>query len=78
MVCYDRTIFEILESEGAKNLNIEKSPLNLYKSCINLIYLWLGNLPNIFMEHDFSKEKCIILTHTLYYWLFLQIYLCCL
>ncbi len=24
MVCYDRTIFENLESEGAKNLNIEK------------------------------------------------------
>ncbi len=24
MVCYDMTIFENLESEGAKNLNIEK------------------------------------------------------
>ncbi len=24
MVCYDRTIFENLQSEGAKNLNIEK------------------------------------------------------
>ncbi len=24
MVCYDRTIFENLESEGAKNPNIEK------------------------------------------------------
>ncbi len=24
MVCYDRTIFDNLESEGAKNLNIEK------------------------------------------------------
>ncbi len=24
MVCYDRTIFENLESEGAKNLNIDK------------------------------------------------------
>ncbi len=24
MVCYDRTIFVNLESEGAKNLNIEK------------------------------------------------------
>ncbi len=23
-VCYDRTIFENLESEGSKNLNIEK------------------------------------------------------
>ncbi len=24
MVCYDRTIFENLQSEAAKNLNIEK------------------------------------------------------
>ncbi len=32
MVCYDRTIFENLESEGAKNPNIEKiSFLKLFK-----------------------------------------------
>ncbi len=43
----------------------------------------VGNLLNIFMKYDLNilmifviKEKCIILTHTMYCCLLLQIYLC--
>ncbi len=35
----------------------------------------VGNLQNIFMEHDIYLIP-IILTHTMYFWLLLQIYLC--
>ncbi len=49
MVCYDRTIlaeiqlFENLESEGAKKIKITFFDIFM-----------VGNLPNIFMEHDIT------------------------
>ncbi len=62
MVCYDRTIFENLESEGGKKLNIEKIIFKVVqmkflamhitnqKLCFDIFTV--GLLRNIFMEHD--------------------------
>ncbi len=61
MFCYDRTIFVNLESEGAKNLNIEKIifkvvQMKFLEMHINIKklswYITVGNVQNIFMEHD--------------------------
>ncbi len=94
MVCYDRTILaKNLESEGAKNLNIEKIifkvvqmkflAMHITNQKLSFDIFTVGNVQNIFMEHNLNilmifviKEKCIILTHTMYCCLLLQIYLC--
>ncbi len=91
--CYDRTIFVNLESEGAKNQNIEKIifkvvqmkflAMHITNQKLSFDIFTVGNLLNIFMEHDLNilmifviKEKWIILSHSMYCWLLLQIYLC--
>ncbi len=65
MVCYDRTIFENLESEGAKkNLNIEKIifkvvqmkflAMHITNQKLSFDIFTVGHLLNIFMEHDLN------------------------
>ncbi len=62
MVCYDRTIFENLESEGAKKLNIEKIAfkvvqmkflaMHITNQTLHFDIFMVGKLQNIFMEHN--------------------------
>ncbi len=86
-------LFVNLESEGAKNLNIEKITfkvvqikflaMHITNQILSFDIFTVENLLNIFMEHDLNilmifgiKVKWIILTHTMYCCLLLQIYLC--
>ncbi len=60
MVCYDRTIFENLRVQ--KNLNIEKIifkvvqmkflAMHITNQKLSFDIFTVGNLQNIFMEHD--------------------------
>ncbi len=75
-----------------KNLNIEKIIfkvvqmkflMHITNQKLSFDIFTVGHLLNIFMEHDLNiliifviKEKSIILTHTMYCCLLLQIYLC--
>ncbi len=64
MVCYDQTIFVNLESEDAKNLNIEKIifkvvqmkflAMHINNQKLSFDIFTVGNVQNIFMEHDLN------------------------
>ncbi len=73
-----------------KNLNIEKITFKVVQMKFLAMHITnqklsfdIFTVQNIFMEHDLNilmifgiKEKCIILSHTMYCCLLLQIYLC--
>ncbi len=62
MVCYDRTIFGIWNLRVQKNLNIEKIifkvvqmkflAMHITDQKLSFDIFTVGNLQNIFMEHD--------------------------
>ncbi len=61
MVCYDQTIFVNLESEDAKNLNIEKIIFKVVQMKFLAMHITnqklcfdIFTVQNIFMEHDLN------------------------
>ncbi len=78
MVCYDRKISENLESEGAKkNVNIEKIifkvvqmkflAMHITNNKLSLNIFMVGNLLNIFMEHDLNILMIFAIKETKYH-----------
>ncbi len=90
MVCYGWTIFKNLNLSVQKNKILRKSSvqikflaMHINNQKLSYDIFTIGNLLNIFMELNILmifglKDKWIILTHTVYCWLLLQICMCCL
>ncbi len=68
-----------------KVARIKSFAMHITNQKLSFYIFTIGNLQNIFMEHDLNilmifciQENTIILTHKMYCWLLLQIYLRCL
>ncbi len=72
-----------IEKITFKVVQIKFLAMHITNQKLSFDIFMVRNLLNIFMKHDLNIlmifgviEKCIILTHTMYCWLLLQIYLC--
>ncbi len=72
--------YQIIEKIAFKVVQMKFLAMHITNQKLSFNIFTVGNLLNIFMEHDLNilmifgiKEICIILTHTMYCWLLLQI-----
>ncbi len=67
---------KILRKSPFKVVQMKFLAMHITNQKLSFDIFTVGNLQNIFMEHDLYLMSSIILTHTMYCWLLLQIYLC--